>query len=67
MFSIIYRKLSDYVRASIMKSKCKLFLFVATSTTSKPQTIPTSNMVYRFGWMKDACTGDQLDFGLLED
>lgn len=39
---------------------------VATSTTSKPGTIPTSDMVYRFGWMEDACTGDQLDFKLLK-
>lgn len=39
---------------------------VATSTTNKPQTIPTSDIVYHFGWMEDACTGDQLDFELLK-
>lgn len=39
---------------------------VATSATSKPQTIPASDMVYRFGWMEDACTGDQLNFELLK-
>lgn len=39
---------------------------VATSAASKPQTIPTSDMVYRFGWMEDACTGDQLGFELLK-
>ena len=39
---------------------------VATSTTNKPQTIPNSDMVYHFGWMEDASTGDQLDFELLK-
>ena len=37
---------------------------VSSATTSKPRTIPASDMVYRLGWMEDACSGEKLDFAL---
>ena len=39
---------------------------VTSSAASKPKTIPASDMVYRFGWMEDACRGDQLNFELVK-
>ena len=64
LFTEVVGGAAEEVRLGLGGSPKEATNNVANPTRSKPLSISSSDMVYHFGWMEDACAGDQLDFKL---